>query len=92
MSRDVQILAGGGIGPSFGFLAAIALASCAAPAPLAGREALRVASPGQAFGFDEGAAARKQGEAVCAGQGRGLRTSIYDRYEGGTWVFPEGCA
>ena len=40
----------------------------------------------------EGAAARKQAEAVCAAQGRTLRPSIYDRFQAGAWVYAEGCA
>ena len=40
----------------------------------------------------EGAAARKQAEAECAARGQSLRPSIYDRYQGGAWVYVEGCA
>lgn len=53
---------------------------------------LRVSNAGQPFRMWEGAAARKVGEADCAAKGRVLRTSIYDRFEAGEWVFVEGCA
>jgi hypothetical protein len=51
-----------------------------------------VTNNGQPFQMWDGAAARKVGEAECAGRGQKLRTSIYDRFEGGAWVFVEGCA
>jgi hypothetical protein len=53
---------------------------------------LRVTNGDQPFAFDQGALARKQGEALCGAQGRALRTSIYDRFDAGAWVFVEGCA
>lgn len=54
--------------------------------------ALRVSNNGAAFGFDQGAAARTMAEGLCADQGKRLQTSIYDRFEAGAWVYPEGCA
>ncbi len=57
-----------------------------APAPL------RVTNGGQPFQMWDGAPARKVGEADCAARGQTLRTSIYDRFEAGAWVFVEGCA
>lgn len=45
---------------------------------------------GDPFGYAEGLAARQAADALC-GAG-GVRSSIRDRFEGGAWVFPEGCA
>lgn len=45
---------------------------------------------GTPFAFHEGAAARREADARCGA--RGVRSSIYDRYENGAWVFVEGCA
>lgn len=53
---------------------------------------LRVTNNGQPFRQFEGAAARRVAEAECAGQGRRLRPSIYDRFEAGAWVYVGGCA
>jgi hypothetical protein len=53
---------------------------------------LRVTNGGQPFAMWDGLAARKVAEADCKSRGQRLRTSIYDRYEAGTWVFVEGCA
>lgn len=65
----------------------LSLAACAAPgtAP-APRGEVRV--PG--LGFADGAAARRQADALCGP--RGVRASVYDRFDAGTWVYPEGCA
>jgi hypothetical protein len=70
----------------------VALAGCAAPpAPTASRnEPLRVANGDAPFANFDGAAARKRADVVCGTSG--VRTSIYDRYESGAWVYPEGCA
>lgn len=38
----------------------------------------------------DGAPARKDADALCGG--RGVASSIYDRFEGGAWVFVGGCA
>lgn len=78
----------------------LALCACVAPVPqgpvqgMAAPSAapLRVTNGGQAFRQYEGAAARRVAEAECAGQGRRLRPSIYDRFEAGAWVYVEGCA
>lgn len=53
---------------------------------------LVVTRAGMPFANWEGAAARRQAEAECAARGATLRPSIYDRYQGGAWVYPEGCA
>lgn len=53
---------------------------------------LRVMNGGHPFALWEGAAARRVAEGECAAKGLRLRTSIYDRFEGGAWVYPEGCA
>lgn len=63
-----------------------AVQGAAAPMPL------RVTNNGAPFQMFEGAAARKQAEAECAGQGKRLRPSIYDRFDAGAWVYVEGCA
>jgi hypothetical protein len=70
----------------------LAQAACVAtpPAAPAAREPLRVTNAGQPFRAWEGAAARRAADAACGP--RGVRASIYDRHEGGTWVFPGGCA
>jgi hypothetical protein len=65
----------------------LSLAACAAPggAPASQGE-VRVSG----LGFADGAAARRQADAQCGP--RGVRTSVYDRFDAGTWVYPEGCA
>jgi len=45
---------------------------------------------GSPFAYSEGLPARKAADALCGA--RGVASSIHDRYEGGVWVFPEGCA
>ena len=47
----------------------------------------RTVTPG--YEMWDGAAARRDADALCGGR---VRSSIYDRYEAGTWVFVEGCA
>lgn len=85
-------------------LLSLPLAACvaASPAPVAPRadtgaslvqagravRVTRTAAP--AYAMWDGAAARRDADALCGG--RGVRSSIYDRYEAGTWVFVEGCA
>jgi hypothetical protein len=77
----------------------LAFGGCVQSAPTASVSApnasaiasLRVTNNGALFSFDQGAAARKTAEAACAAQGRRLRPGIYDRFEGGTWVYPGGC-
>lgn len=65
----------------------LSLAACAAPGGGAVQgDSVRVAG----LGFAEGAAARRRADAQCGA--RGVRTSVYDRYDAGTWVYPEGCA
>ncbi len=53
---------------------------------------LRVTNNGAPFAMFEGAAARRVADAECAAQGQRLRPSIYDRFDGGAWVYVEGCA
>ena len=75
---------------------ALAASGCVQPAtPVAAPVAaapLRVMNGAVPFANDQGLAARRMAEAECASQGKALRTSIYDRFEAGTWVFVEGCA
>ena len=75
---------------------AFAAAGCVQPATqVAGpvlAAPLRVMNGSAPFANDQGVAARQMAMAECAAQGRVLRTSIYDRFEAGTWVFVEGCA
>ncbi len=76
----------------------LALGACVQPAPqgagqgTAAPSPLRVTNNGAPFQMFEGAAARKLADATCAGQGKRLRPSIYDRFDAGTWVYVEGCA
>jgi hypothetical protein len=76
--------------------AALSLTLATACVPVAQKAAapaaLRVTNGGQPFAMWEGAPARKVAEAECAARGQNLRTSIYDRFEAGSWVFVEGCA
>jgi hypothetical protein len=53
---------------------------------------VRVTNSGQPYQMWDGAAARKMADAQCGP--RGVRSSIYDRYDRATgeWVFPGGCA
>ncbi len=74
----------------------IAATGCGQPAPLASGPVmaapLRVTKGGAPFANHEGAAAKRVAMAACVADWRRLRTSIYDRYEAGAWVFVEGCA
>lgn len=75
----------------------LAMSACASTAPTgtvrtAAAVPLAVTNNGQPFAFSEGAAAKRVAIEACAAEGRTLRTSIYDRFEGGAWVYPEGCA
>ena len=79
------------------FIAFVALAGCAGQpgngvaAPRSGGTPITVTSAtGMPYTFADGAQAKKQADALC-GTG-GVRTSIYDRFNAGTWVYPEGCA
>ncbi|NJM83059.1 MAG: hypothetical protein HC844_11690 [Tabrizicola sp.] len=62
-----------------------------APKPAA-TQSLMVTNGDRPFAMWEGAPARTRAEAECASRGQRLRTSIYDRFEAGAWVYPEGCA
>lgn len=72
----------------------LACAACVETAPRrsVSAEPLRVTNAGQPFQMWEGAAARKAADAVCGP--RGVKTSIYDRFDRatGAWVYPGGCA
>jgi hypothetical protein len=73
----------------------LACAACVpeGPAVQAGSSGpVRVTNGGQPFQMWEGAAARKVADAGCGP--RGVRSSIYDRFDRATgeWVYPEGCA
>jgi hypothetical protein len=71
----------------------LAQAGCvAAPTATASRDPVRVTNGGQPFQMWEGAAARKVADTQCGP--RGVRVSIYDRFDRatGAWVYPEGCA
>jgi hypothetical protein len=73
----------------------LACAACVPTSPAvqpAAGAALRVSNNGQAYQMWEGAAARKAADATCGP--RGVRSSIYDRYDRvtGEWVYPGGCA
>jgi hypothetical protein len=43
-----------------------------------------------AYAMWDGATARRDADALCGG--KGVRSSIYDRYQAGTWIFVGGCA
>jgi hypothetical protein len=72
----------------------LAQSACVATAPAVSPagEALRVTNGGQPWQMWDGAAARKAADAQCGP--RGVRSTIYDRYERSTgeWVYPGGCA
>jgi hypothetical protein len=73
----------------------LAQGACVATAPTGAapsRDPVRVANGGQPFQMWEGAAARKAADAECGP--RGVRSSIYDRYDRSTgeWVYPGGYA
>jgi hypothetical protein len=73
----------------------LGLAACAAPQGAGtgvSAAPVRVTNGGLPFANHEGAAAKRVAMETCAAQGGALRTSIYDRFEAGTWVFVEGCA
>ena len=73
----------------------LGLAACAAPqggGTAVQSAPLRVTNGGVPFAFHEGAAAKRVAVETCSAEGRDLRTSIYDRFEAGAWVFVEGCA
>lgn len=74
----------------------IAATGCGQPVPQASGPVtaapLRVTKAGAPFANYEGAAAKRVAVATCAAQGRSLRTSIYDRFDAGAWIFAEGCA
>jgi hypothetical protein len=73
-------------------LACAACVPSTSQAPQASGAALRVSNNGQPYQMWDGAVARKAADATCGP--RGVRSSIYDRYDRATgeWVYPGGCA
>ena len=55
-----------------------------------GSDAVVVTGADLPYTMADGAAARQAADARCGP--RGVRTSIYDRFEAGTWIYPQGCA
>lgn len=76
--------------PGILVICGLSLSGCAASVPVAdqprGAQEIRVAG----FQHWQGLEARRQADAQCGP--RGVRVSIYDRYQAGAWVYPEGCA
>lgn len=71
----------------------VAQTACVAtPTTLATSDPVRVTNAGQPFQMSDGALARKAADAECGP--RGVRTSIYDRFDRATgeWIYPRGCA
>ena len=73
----------------------IACAACVQTSPesaLAVSGTVRVTNAGQPWQMWDGAAARKAADAKCGP--RGVRSTIYDRYDRSTgeWVYPGGCS
>jgi succinate dehydrogenase/fumarate reductase flavoprotein subunit len=73
-------------------MAAAVVSGCAAPGPgvRSTSEPLRVTGEAGPLAYHQGAEARRLADAQCGP--RGVRSSINDRYEGGAWIFVEGCA
>jgi hypothetical protein len=76
------------------FSLTLAQGACVATAPAVSPtgEPVHVSNGGQPFQMWDGAAARKAADAKCGP--RGVRSTIYDRYDRSTgeWVYPGGCA
>ena len=76
------------------FFLTLAQGACVATAPAVSPsgQPVRVTNGGQPWQMWEGAAARKAADADCGP--RGVRSTIYDRYDRatGAWVYPGGCA
>jgi hypothetical protein len=53
---------------------------------------LSVTRDGLAFGYDEGAEAKRAAVGFCAGRGARLATRAMGDFSGGAWVFKGGCA
>ncbi len=84
----------------------LALAACAMPgdttasigprhapegyAVVAGAEGLMVTRSAMAFGYDEGAEAKRAANAYC--RGAGVASGTRDNFRAGAWIFPGGCA
>ncbi len=77
-------------------MGAAVLSGCGAPGTAAiGQSAetvreVRISGGATPLGFDEGARAKQLASDVCGPQG--VRSSVNDRFEAGTWVFVKGCA
>ena len=56
------------------------------PAANGGVQLRRTLAP--AYTMSDGAQARRDADALCGGR---VTSTIYDRYEAGTWVFVGGC-
>jgi hypothetical protein len=54
-------------------------------------DALAVTRAEVAFGNYEGLAAKRAGEAFCAGQGGRLNPQAYGHFVAGAWLFKGGC-
>jgi hypothetical protein len=53
---------------------------------------LSVTRDGRAFGYDEGAEAKRAAMGFCAGRGGRLVPSALGQFRAGAWVFKGGCA
>lgn len=75
-------------------LGAAVLSGCAAAPttapPPGGARALRVMDEVRPLGYSEGTRAKRIANDICGP--KGVKSSINDRYEGGYWIFAEGCA
>jgi hypothetical protein len=82
------------VAKALSFGSVVGLSACVGTATTvpASREPVRVTNGGQPFAMWDGALARKAADAACGG--RGVKVSIYDRFDRATgeWVYPEGCA
>ncbi|MDZ4096130.1 MAG: hypothetical protein U1D35_14615 [Paracoccaceae bacterium] len=58
-------------------------------ADLTGAGAIRISRAGQAFGYWEGAEARRVADRFCQGR---VNASMRDRFARDAWEFVEGCA
>lgn len=80
--------------PRLALTVPLAVSACTATLPEVTPIAapLRVTNNGVPFSYDQGAQAKRVAMDTCAAEGRVLTPSIYDRFDGGEWVFVEGCA
>ncbi|OCX61138.1 hypothetical protein BFP70_16985 [Thioclava sp. SK-1] len=54
------------------------------------QDGLLVARQGTAFGFDEGAEAKRAANDYCGAAG--VASGTEDHYRAGAWIYPRGCA